>query len=229
MKVSIRAFAFWSSGVLTLAGQTPMLGPGTDSAQGLPASDFTYTVEVHDSKAPASVQIATEFGFPFQLWDYPCKRSEAIHILGMVYKTSGELAGQFEDTLQCDMWGRTPEGKLLQEVPRAKGLVPTLFDTQIELRPGEYELRMAVTDGKKFGRATVPLRVQPLNAGALAVSNLVLNSILRDASWILRDATDVAPEPIIPSPLVSKNVQFLPVPDTQLFKGNPLSVYFEIY
>jgi hypothetical protein len=163
------------------------------------------------------------------LWDYPCQEAEAIHILGMVYKTNGELAAQFEDAFRCDMLARTANGKLMQKVPRAKGAIPTVFDTQIELRPGEYELRVAVTDGKKFGRARVPLRVQPLNAEALTVSDVVLNSVLRDSSWILRDATDVAPDPIIPSPLVSKNVQFLPIPDTPLPKGNPLAVYFEIY
>jgi hypothetical protein len=225
MEVSVRAFTFWSSGVLSLAGQTPTAGPAT----ALPPSDFTYIVEVHDSEAPATVQVATQFGFPFQLWDYPCKKSEAINILGLVYNEKGELAGQFEDTFRCDMLARTAAGKLWQKVPRAKGSIPTLFDTQIELRPGEYELRVAVTDGKKFGRARVPLRVQPLNAAALTVSNVVLNGVLRDTSWILRDATDVAPNPIVPTPLVSKDVQFLPMPDTHLSKGNSLSAYFEIY
>ena len=223
MNVSMRAFAFWSSGVLSLATQTASAGV----APLLPASDFTYVVEVHDSKAPAAVTIATEFGSPYQLWIAPCRKNAAIHVLGMVYKTDGELEGEFGDTFRCEMWNiATPEP--IKKFTAAYG-VPNVFDTQIELRPGEYELRVVVTDGKNFGRAQIPLRVHPLDAQALTVSDVVLSSILRDASWILRDATDVAPDPIVPTPLVSKNVQFLPMPDTQLRSGNPLSVYFEIY
>jgi hypothetical protein len=229
MDVSVRAFAFWSSGVLALARQTPSTGNTSTNAAVLPATDFTYTVEVHDSKAPATVQITTQFGLPYQLWNYPCRKSSAIHVLGMVYKGNGELERQFGDTFRCDMWARTPQGKVFQEFPGAKGNIPTLFDTQIELRPGEYELRVAVTDGKKFGRARLPFLVEALNGNGLTVSDVALNSILRDASWIVRDATDATPAPIVPTPLVSKNVQFLLVSDAELHRDNPLSVYFEIY
>jgi hypothetical protein len=117
----------------------------------------------------------------------------------------------------------------IKKVSGAKRSIPSLFDTQIELRPGDYEVRVVVSDGKNFGRAQVPLRVQPLNGEGLTVSDVALNSILRDASWIVRDAAKVAPASVIPAPLVSKNVQFLLAPDTQLRKDNPLSVYFEIY
>jgi hypothetical protein len=74
----------------------------------------------------------------------------------------------------------------------------------------------------------VPLRVQSLDAEALTVSDVVLNSIIRDASWIIRDAAKVAPDPVIPTPLISKKVQFVPVP-AHPPKDGPLSVYFEIY
>ena len=195
----------------------------------LPATDFTYVVEVHDSKAPATVQIATQFGFPYQLWDFPCRKNSAIYVLGMVYNTNSALEGQFGDTFRCDRWARTPEGEVLQKFPGAKGPIPTLFDTQLELQPGKYELRVVVTDGKKFGRARLLFRVEPLNANDLTVSDVALNSILRDASWVVRDATNVTPGPIIPVPLVSKNVQFLLMPNADLHKDNPLSVYFEIY
>jgi hypothetical protein len=229
MNVSVRTFTFWSSGVLSLARETPLAGNTTTNAPVLPATDFTYIVEVHDSKAPATVQITTEFGLPYQLWDYPCRKSSAIHVLGMVYKTNGELERQFGDTFRCDMRARILGGELLQKTPGVKGAIPTLFDTQIELRPGEYELRVVVTDGKQFGRARLPFRVEALNGTGLTVSDVALNSILRDASWVVRDAASVTPAPLVPTPLVSKNVQFLPVADAQLRKDNPLSVYFEIY
>ena len=231
MNVSVGAAAFWSSGVLSPAKQTPLTGNATASAPALPATDFTYIVEVHDSKASATVQITTEFGFPYQfpMWDYPCQKSSAIHVLGMAYNTNGELERQFGDTFRCDMRGEIPGGGTFQKIPGVKAAIPTLFDTQVELRPGEYELRVVVSDGKKFGRARVSLRVGPLNGNGLTVSDVALNSILRDASWVVRDAAKFTPAPIVPTPLVSKNVQFLLVPDAEIHKNNLLSVYFEIY
>ena len=229
INVSVRAFTFWSSGVLSLAAQTPLTGETRPNALGLPAADFTYIVEVHDSKAPATVQITTQFGLPYQLWDYPCRKNSAIHVLGMVYRANGELERQFGDVFRCDRRAITPQGEVLQKTPGMKGIIPTLFDTQIELRPGEYEVRVVVSNGKNFGRAQAPFQVEPLTANGITVSDLALNSILRDASWVVRDATNVTPAPIVPTPLISKNVQFLPVADTQLRKDNPLSVYFEIY
>ena len=229
MEISVRAFAFWSWGVLSLASQTPLTGNTAANAAVLPATDFTYTVEVHDSKTPATVQITTQFGLPYELWNYPCQKSSAIHILGIIYKKNGELERRFGDIFRCDTRLRTPEGQLLEKVPGAQGAIPTLFNTEVELRPGEYELRVVVTDGKKFGRARVPLRVEPLSSNGLTLSDIALNSILRDASWIMRDAAKFTPDAIVPTPLVSKNVQFVLVPDAELHKGNPLSVYFEIY
>jgi len=236
IKVAANAFTFWSSGVLTLLTAASSNTP--------PASGFMYVVEVHDSKAPATIQIATEFTLPKPVWDYPCRKNNpAVHVLGILYGTSGKLSGQFADTFKCQMV-TTPMTEDLKKIPGVTVTIPSRFNTQIQLRPGDYELRVVVSDGKQFGRARVPLRVEPLDTQSLAISDVALNSILRDASWIARDATSVTPAPLVPSPLVSnsipaapvpgvppasENVQFLPVPDAQLYKNNPLSVYFEIY
>jgi len=223
IKVSASALAFWSSGVLSLARRVPP----AEVAPVTPATDFTYAVEVHDSKAPTTVQIATQFTLPYLLWNAPCPKNAAIYVLGMVFRANGELETQFGDIFRCDKWTSNPAEEAIKKF-YVKAGVPSLFDTQIGLRPGEYEMRLVVSDGKNFGRAQVPLRVQSLDAEALTVSDVVLNSIIRDASWIIRDAAKVAPDPVIPTPLISKKVQFVPVP-AHPPKDGPLSVYFEIY
>ena len=223
--VSTAAFTFWSSGVFSLVN-----APSSNmNVPVLPAADFTYVVEVHDSKAPATVQVVTEFTLSEQMWDYPCpKNGSAVHILGMVYKPNGELEGQFGDTFTCDMV-TTPNTEALMKIPGAKVFTPSRFDTQMELRPGDYELRVVVTDGKNFGRARVPLRVEPFDGRQLTISDLAVGAILRDSSWVVRDAASVSPAPLVPTPLVSKNVQFFPAIDASLRKHNPLSFYLEIY
>jgi hypothetical protein len=187
-------------------------------------------VEVHDAKAPATVQIATEFHLPMKYWDTAdCrKKNHAVDVLGMVYKVNGETAAQFADTLPClvPTTLRTQADKvpMMEEV-----LTPTRFDTQVELPPGDYKLRVVVSDGKHFGRAQVPLRVEGFDGRQLTISDVVLAGIARDASWVAREAASVSPAPVIPAPLVSKNVQFFPAVGMSLPRRSPLSLYFEIY
>ena len=63
----------------------------------------------------------------------------------------------------------------------------------------------------------------------LAISDIVLGGIVRDASAGPREAASVYPAPIIPTPLVSKDVQFFPAIDNRVTKHTPVSLYFEIY
>ena len=64
IKVSMQPFAFWSSGTLRLAREASPTGGPADQ----PETDLTYVVEVHDSKAPAALQIAVGFKFPELAW-----------------------------------------------------------------------------------------------------------------------------------------------------------------
>jgi hypothetical protein len=209
VEVSTKVFTFWSSRVMSLARETPPTG----NHPVVPAADFTYLVEVHDAKAPATVQIATEYALPKGIWD--CRKNNpALHVLGMVYRATGQVAGQFAAAGAC---------------PDSRVVVSNRFDTQIELTPGEYELRVVVSDGKNFGRARVPLRVGAFDGQRLMISDVVFGGVLRDASWVVREAADVSPAPITPSPLVSNKVQFFPATDTSFPRSDHLPLYFEIY
>ncbi len=238
--VFVGAFAFWSSGVLALIKQPPS---GASSVE-LPATAFRYVVDVHDSKAPATVQIATQILLPKQTWKRPCPKNAAIHILGTVFNsTNGEIVGQFGDTLRCRERDDVISVRLAK-VALPFYTIPSVWDTEIDLLPGQYKLRVLVTDGKDFGRAYADLRVRPLDSNSLNVSDLAVNSVLLDAALIVRLATMVTPNPLVPAPLVSKmvtlaavatapplvqDVQFLPFPYAQAWKGTPIPLYFEIY
>jgi hypothetical protein len=227
IKVSSRPFVFWSSGVLSLMRDKPE--PRTGSASPPSAANYTYVVVVHDSRAPATVQIATEY--ELGPWESPCPSDHpAIYVFGVVYKTNAEIATRFGDRFPCvdarDSgfdWVRAI-GALARSVD-----IPSRFNTQVDLPPGDYDVHVVVSDGHKFGQARVPLRVEPIDSQALTISDIALNGILRDASWLLRDAAAVSPAPLVPAPLVSKHAQFMPVPDAQLRKTSSLPLYFEIY
>ncbi len=238
--LSVRAFVFWSSGVLSLVRESsPSTGapvlPSESSALvsgagALPPPPFTYRIQVHDSKAPATVRVVTQFSLPNPHWSYEdCQKHPAIHILGIVYKATGEEVQEFGDTFFC----YTLSSELAKNLKHPKWwrwTVPSRFETQVELRPGDYQVRVVASDGKKnFGRAEIPLRVEPFDGKQLMISDIVSGGILRDASSILRDAARIAPAPLVPTPLVSKNVEFFPGTDFGIPVFTPLSFYFEIY
>ncbi len=231
IKVSSRPFVFWSSRVLSLMRDNPA---STGSAPASAATNYTYVVVVHDSKAPATVQIATEYELETNQWGYPCPSDHAaIHVFGVVYKASGEVVQRFGDSFPCR---REKSSALVYFGWETVGIdptswfaIPSRFDTQVNLHPGYYDVHVVVSDGHKFGQARMPLRVEPIDSQALTISDLALNGILRDASWLLRDAAMVSPAPLVPSPLVSKHAQFIPVPDARLRKKSSLPLYFEIY
>jgi hypothetical protein len=223
-KMSVQAFTFWSSGVLDLTTKGP--GGGTVAT---PGNDFTYVVEVHDSKAPATVQISLGFDPPERGWYFPCQKSDAIYVLGIVKKTNGQPAGQFADTYSCLGSQKFYPGS--EKLGPHGILVPSRFDTQLDLAPGDYNLSVVVSDGHHFGRAQVPLRVGSLDPQRLLISDLVVANVIRGLSWVLRDAASVSPSPVIPTPLVSKDLQYIPdvVNPSRLPKHAPLYLYFEVY
>ena len=117
------------------------------------------------------------------------------------------------------------------ELERLRVEIPNRFDSQINLQPGDYDLHVVVSDGKNLGQARVPLHVQPLDPQRLMVSDLVLAGVVRHAGWVLLEAASLTPEPVVPSPLVSKGSQYFPDSDKEILlqKHTPLYFYFEIY
>jgi len=97
IRVSSRPFVFWSSRVLSLMKENPKPGIGAASASAS-AANYTYVVVVHDSRAPATVQIATKYELERELWDYPCPNHAAIYIFGVVYNTNREVVARFGDS-----------------------------------------------------------------------------------------------------------------------------------
>ena len=222
-RMSVQGFTFWSSGVLGLTTESAAGGTATT-----PGNDFTYVVEVHDSKAPATVLISLGFDFPDSIWYFPCKKSDAIYIHGTVKKANGQPAGQFADTYSClrTLTSNSESYKFSSGI-----LVPSRFDTQLDLTPGDYTVSVVVSDGHHFGRAQVPLRVGSLDPQRLLISDLVVANVLRGVAWVLREAASVSPSPVIPTPLVSKDLQYIPDLGNpiRLPKHAPLYLYFEVY
>jgi hypothetical protein len=100
--------------------------------------------------------------------------------------------------------------------------------TQIDLPAGNYDLEVVLNDGWNFGRAEIPLTVEPHDGRQLALSSVALCKNLRSAAVASQEAAQAnfAPQYV---PLVSKDIQFTPAGDATFAKGEPLFAYFEVY
>jgi hypothetical protein len=106
--------------------------------------------------------------------------------------------------------------------------LPTRYETQIDIPPGEYDLEVVLSDEWEFGRAEIPLTVGPYEAKQLRLSSVALCKRLRDAAVAAKEAAaaNFAPQYV---PFVSKGIWFTPEGDTNIEKGEPLYAYFEVY
>jgi hypothetical protein len=153
----------------------------------------------------------------------------------MIFKPDGTLVARFSDLADRN-------GGLIHGIFFLSSSVATestdsnqfpdenRYETQVDLLPGEYELRVALSDGKKFGKAIVPLSIKSANHNELTISQISLCKSVSDVSvngqrlpgtWTLQ-VPDYAP-------LVSNETEFQPTADTRFKLGESLYAYFEVY
>lgn len=196
-----------------------------------------------DGSFPVTVQAEALFGnpdarrvdiaakFPWSALKREWKRVNlyaTVAVLGMVYDKDGALAARFSDIATTSPWNfyrgpLPPDRGLLKEWELAG--IPSRYETQIDLPPGNYRLKLVVTDGEKFGRVEVPLIVDGSSQNAFAISGMVLCRRFREVP----EGAQAAARPPRYVPLVSNGIEFTPAGDMRLKKGDPLIAYFEVY
>jgi hypothetical protein len=170
-------------------------------------------------------------------WETNTGKLEAsVGVLGVVHSRRGKLITRFSDLLWPSYWPTILEGAATLHAlkipePYSKWdqvWLPTRYETQFDLPPGEYELRVVLDDGKKLGRAAVPLVVEKYDANSLGLGSILLCKRFRDAhvAAVETAAANFAPQYV---PLVSKGIRVTPAGDTHFRPGEPLIPYFEIY
>jgi hypothetical protein len=153
-----------------------------------------------------------------------------IGVLGKLYRKAGTLVTRFSD-LAFDGPQNGPhtgeiEGVLYDNL--ARSYLPSRYETQFEAPPGNYELHLILGDGRKFGRAIVPIDIPDFSAEQLAISSVVLFKRFRNAATAAAEsaAVNLAPEYV---PRVSQEMQVTPATDLNFKRGTPVATYFEVY
>jgi hypothetical protein len=152
-----------------------------------------------------------------------------IGVAGKVFRKDGSVAAQFSDQACCS--SDVPsfvlnEHRLAAHPEFDVMLIPNRYETQLSLAPGEYVLRVALSDGKKFGRAVVPLTVESHDEKLLAVSEITLCAQYHEVSATARSAA-LFPADYVP--FVSKSLEVTPAMKNAFKSNKLLAAYFEIY
>jgi len=150
----------------------------------------------------------------------------SIGVLGTARRKDGTLASRFSDQACCPRDMPLAHLAEFQDSGDDRYAMPTRYETQIDLPPGDYELRVILSDGKKFGRVDIPLSIESDDKKQLDLSSVAL------CKRYHRVDPPLYTDGILPSkfvPLVSKGIEFTPAADTTFKKRDPLFAYFEVY
>jgi hypothetical protein len=180
-------------------------------------------------------------------WDGQTGRLFAqISVLGSLYVGDGKLATRFSDLLYPAYWPTVLRGETyavgfevglgnadpgtLDSILRRwdPAWLPTRYETQVELAPGKYDLKVVLSDGSKFGLAEVPVTVERSDLSSLGLSSVFLCNRFRDAQVAL---VETAAENFASqyAPLVSRGVRLTPAGNTNFNSSERLFAYFQIY
>jgi hypothetical protein len=151
-----------------------------------------------------------------------------VAVLGMVRDKDGNLVARFSDMDSTAPWnfyrGPLPADRAFLKNWETAG-IPTRYETQLELAPGEYSLQIVVTDGEHFGRVETPVHVESMSQDRFAGGDILLckrfHEVLEGAQAAAR-----APKHV---PLISNGMEFMPAGDLRFHKGERVIGYFEIY
>lgn len=166
-------------------------------------------------------------------WESLRGKARAKGILGMVVKKDGSLVARFSDL--ADRYG-VPDAEVTQWRPHHGdrpefNLIENRYDGQVELPPGDYELRVALGDGTRFGQAQIHLTVDNYDRKALSISPVSLCKHISDVSAYARKLSGAWTTKLPGSyvPMVSNETEFKPTSNARFKASEPLYVYFEVY
>jgi hypothetical protein len=144
----------------------------------------------------------------------------AVNLLGTAGAPDGSTVARFSDSLEINLADAKEVEKFRQS--------PLHYETQFEITPGSYTLKLAFpSGGEAFGKAGAPIVIEPYAADQFSISSLALSKGVRRTSEagaqieaaLLEDKT----------PLIAKDLQVIPSGSNRFVKGEPAMFYFEIY
>ena len=144
-------------------------------------------------------------------------------VAAIAYKPDGSVAARFSDAVKLDFDTQQQADAFLK--------TPYHYENQLDLAPGTYNLRMAVSPGggdtQAFGKAEMPLKIDPWNGQTLSASGLALSHDSHPAADMVAGLDGSLLEGH--RPLVANGTEIVPTGTSQFQTGERGFVYFEAY
>lgn len=158
LEVLVKTFAFWSSGILQLGSHTSQ--SSAPSAQHS-SDEYSYRLVTGGTEKQASIHMLISFGAIGEMY-YPCSEDHPqLQVMVTAYTLDGKRVSHFTGSYSC----LTSKWSTLYASPPYGGgvdasggtppyiVAPNRLDSQIELPPGDYKLRVVVRALMRHGYA----------------------------------------------------------------------------
>ena len=143
----------------------------------------------------------------------------SIDVMGVAYGEDGSVAARFSETLNLSIEKEKEVAFQNQDIP---------YQNYLKLRPGKYQLKMAIADEKgKIGTTEQSLVIPALPVDGMASSSLVVTQQMNPLPDLVRNIQSKLMEEN--DPLAYKGMQLVPDVDQILSKNGNIAVYYKVY
>lgn len=189
---------------------------------------YVRAVDFYDESNRSRERVALDFVNLSRQSGYP---EFNVALLGMFNRTDGTSAVRFSDSaeLGCRI---EDSAESASKILCGRDHFYNHYETEVDLPPGDYDLRVAIDFGGALRRAEVPVHIRTPEK-SLAVSGIALcrryfaHDQLLQRPQLKPDGIPTLPFEL--TPLVSKGIDFTPTAETRFNKKDPLAAYFELY
>jgi hypothetical protein len=151
-----------------------------------------------------------------------------VGVVGLLYAKDGSLFKSFSDFGLCapdyaGFWlGSPPAGQTAKDATYVSS--SDRYERQIDLPPGEYVLKLAITNGHDFGRIQIPVTVARFDAKAVSLSSVMLCKRFHKPAL-----SEQLYRPASYKPFMSQGIEFTPAGDTVFRKDDLLIAWFRLH
>ncbi len=143
-----------------------------------------------------------------------------VNILGIAYKTDGQVGARFSDTVKLDLDDKKQVEDFIKH--------PMHYDNQFDVASGQYNLKVVFSSGGEgFGKLEKPLSIDAYDAREFALSGVALSKDMRRVT-----EADAGLDSILlegRTPLIAAGMQITPSGTDRFHKTDLASCYMEIY
>jgi VWFA-related protein len=144
-----------------------------------------------------------------------------IDLAGMAYKPDGSVAARFSDVVKLEFDNQQQADAFLK--------APYHYENQLDVAPGQYNLRLAVSAGAEgFGKVEMPLKVEPWNGQTLGASEVALSRNAHTNSDMVAGLDGSLLEQRS-RPLIANGTEIVPTGSSQFHTGERGFFYIEAY